>query len=158
MAIHIKPSHEGLLHKDLGVAEGKKIPAKKLAKAAKSSNPAVKKRAVFAENAKDWHHGGGSKHASQPHPETNPGFYDTEPHAPGNKIADKPLTPPPVQGEGAPSTVPKHPGRFPGLGGEPHRFSKPPVGGAHGYGHSMINRVGALRLSGHSHAHRIGKR
>jgi len=54
--IHIKKSHEGLLHKDLGVAAEKKIPAKKLAKAEKSSDPAVKKRAVFAENAKHWHH------------------------------------------------------------------------------------------------------
>ena len=54
--IHIKKSHEGLLHKDLGVAKGKKIPAKKLAKAEKSSDPAVRKRAVFAENAKHWKH------------------------------------------------------------------------------------------------------
>lgn len=54
--IKIKKSHEGLLHKDLGVAEGKKIPAKKLEKAEHSSDPAVKKRAVFAENAKGWTH------------------------------------------------------------------------------------------------------
>lgn len=54
--IHIKKSHQGLLHKNLGVAKGQKIPAKKLSKALHSSNPAVKKRAVFAENAKHWHH------------------------------------------------------------------------------------------------------
>ncbi len=54
--IHIKKSHQGLLHKNLGVAKGSKIPAKKLSKALHSSNPAVKKRAVFAENAKHWHH------------------------------------------------------------------------------------------------------
>lgn len=54
--IKIKPSHKGLLHKDLGVAKDKPIPAKKLEKAEHSSNPAVKKRAVFAENAKDWSH------------------------------------------------------------------------------------------------------
>lgn len=54
--IHIKPSHKGLLHKDLGVAAGHKIPAKKLAKAEHSSDPAVRKRAVFAENAKHWKH------------------------------------------------------------------------------------------------------
>ena len=52
--INIKKSHEGLLHKDLGVKSGKKIPASKLAKAEKSKNPAVKKRAVFAANAKKW--------------------------------------------------------------------------------------------------------
>lgn len=55
--IHIKPSHKGLLHKDLGVGESKKIPAKKLEKAEKSKSPAVRKRAVFAENAKHWEHG-----------------------------------------------------------------------------------------------------
>ena len=54
--IHIKKSHQGLLHKNLGVAADKPIPAKKLSKALHSSDPAVKKRAVFAENAKHWHH------------------------------------------------------------------------------------------------------
>lgn len=53
-SIHIKPSHKGLLHKDLGVAAGKKIPEKKLEKAKHSSNPAERKRATFAENAKHW--------------------------------------------------------------------------------------------------------
>lgn len=57
MAIHIKPSHKGLLHKDLGVAQGKKIPAAKVAAAKKSSNPAVRKRATFAQNAKKWNKG-----------------------------------------------------------------------------------------------------
>lgn len=54
--IKIKPSHKGLLHKDLGVASGKKIPEKKLEKAKNSSDAAVRKRATFAENAKHWHH------------------------------------------------------------------------------------------------------
>ena len=54
--IHIKKSHQGLLHKNLGVSKGKKIPAGKLEKAEHSSDPAVRKRAVFAENAKHWHH------------------------------------------------------------------------------------------------------
>ena len=56
MAINIKPSHRGLLHKDLGVKQGEKIPAEKLAKAANSHDPAVKRRAIFAENAKHWNH------------------------------------------------------------------------------------------------------
>jgi len=43
---------KGALHKELGVPEGKKIPAKKLAKAAKSKNPTLKKRAVLAETLK----------------------------------------------------------------------------------------------------------
>jgi hypothetical protein len=54
--IHIKASHKGLLHKDLGVASGKPIPAKKLAAAKNSSDPAVRRRATFAENAKHWKH------------------------------------------------------------------------------------------------------
>ena len=54
--IHIKPSHKGLLHKDLGMKSGKPIPEAKLEKAKNSSNPAVRKRATFAENAKHWKH------------------------------------------------------------------------------------------------------
>lgn len=50
----IKPSHVGKLHDDLGVPQGKKIGLKALAGAAKSKDPAVRKRAVFAENAKSW--------------------------------------------------------------------------------------------------------
>jgi hypothetical protein len=48
--IMIKPSHRGLLHKELGVPEGQKIPASKIAAAKNSSNPAERKRAVFAQN------------------------------------------------------------------------------------------------------------
>jgi hypothetical protein len=70
MAIHIKPSHKGLLHHDLGVPEGQPIPAKKLAAAKRSASPAVRKRATFAENAKSWSHGGEKpKHA--PYSETH---------------------------------------------------------------------------------------
>ena len=54
--IHIKPSHKGLLHKDLGVKAGSPIPAKKLESALHSDDPAVRKRANFARNAKKWHH------------------------------------------------------------------------------------------------------
>jgi hypothetical protein len=54
--IKIKPSHKGLLHKDLGVPAGKPIPEAKLAKAKASKDPAVRKRATFAENAKKWDH------------------------------------------------------------------------------------------------------
>ncbi|CAB4127766.1 hypothetical protein UFOVP98_28 [uncultured Caudovirales phage] len=46
---------KGALHKELGVPEGKKIPAKKLAKAAKSKNPTERKRAVLAETLKKLH-------------------------------------------------------------------------------------------------------
>jgi len=43
--------HPGALHKELGVPEGKKIPAKKLEKAAKSSGK-LGQRARFAETLK----------------------------------------------------------------------------------------------------------
>ena len=55
-SIHIKPSHKGLLHKDLGIKKDSPIPEKKLEKAKHSSDAAVRKRAVFAENAKHWNH------------------------------------------------------------------------------------------------------
>ena len=43
---------KGALHRELGVAEGKKIPAKKLKKAEHSKNPLERKRAVLAETLK----------------------------------------------------------------------------------------------------------
>ena len=43
---------KGALHRELGVPEGKKIPAKKLAKAAKSKNPKLRKRAELAKTLK----------------------------------------------------------------------------------------------------------
>lgn len=76
MKIHIKAANKGLLHKELGVAKGSPIPAKKLAKAADSSNPAERKRAVFAENAKKWNHGGGDKKRPN-NPEGNPGYHSS---------------------------------------------------------------------------------
>jgi len=48
MAIKIKKSHRGLLHKNLGVAKGKKIPASKLS-VKKGDSVAVKKRKIFAK-------------------------------------------------------------------------------------------------------------
>lgn len=71
MAIEIKPSHEGRLHKNLGVAEDKAIPEAKLEAAKNSDSPAVRKQATFAENAKHWHHGGQKKdghHRNSGHP------------------------------------------------------------------------------------------
>jgi hypothetical protein len=47
--------HKGALHKELGVPEGKKIPAKKLKKAEHSKNPKLKKRAILAETLKKMH-------------------------------------------------------------------------------------------------------
>ena len=49
--------HPGALHKELGVASGKKIPESKLKKAEHSKNPTLKKRAVLAETLKGLHKG-----------------------------------------------------------------------------------------------------
>lgn len=56
MAIKIKPSHKGLLHKSLGISQKKGIPLSTLAKAKQSKSPAVRKRATFAMNARHWRH------------------------------------------------------------------------------------------------------
>jgi hypothetical protein len=56
MSIKIKPSHKGKLHRALGVPEGKPIPAAKVAAAKRSSSPALRKEATFAQNAKSWKH------------------------------------------------------------------------------------------------------
>jgi hypothetical protein len=54
--IHIKPSHRGMLHKEMGVPAGEKIPTSRLEKAKEGASPAERKRITFAENAKHWNH------------------------------------------------------------------------------------------------------
>lgn len=54
--IHIKPSHKGMLHSDLGIPQGQKIPEARLESAENSKNPKIRRRAVFAENAKHFNH------------------------------------------------------------------------------------------------------
>jgi hypothetical protein len=54
MAIEIKKSHEGKLHRALGVPEGKPIPWADKVKAANSKDPAMRKMGNFAKNAAKW--------------------------------------------------------------------------------------------------------
>jgi hypothetical protein len=49
--------HPGALHRTLGVPEGQKIPAKKLAKAAKSGDPTTRRRVALAKTLKGFHKG-----------------------------------------------------------------------------------------------------
>jgi hypothetical protein len=42
----------GKLHRELNVPEGEKIPAKKMAKAAKSKNPKIRKQVALAKTLK----------------------------------------------------------------------------------------------------------
>jgi len=61
MAIEIKPSHKGLFHRDVGKSPGAKITSADIAKGKASSDPAERKRATFAANARKWKHGKGKK-------------------------------------------------------------------------------------------------
>ena len=60
-----KPGGEkGKLHRELGVAEGEKIPAGKLAEAEHSKNPEIKRDAGRAKTMMGWRHSGGGKSTS----------------------------------------------------------------------------------------------
>ena len=56
MAIKIKKSHEGKLHKALGIPRGQKIPLSKEEKAAHSKSPTLRREAQFALNARKFKH------------------------------------------------------------------------------------------------------
>ncbi len=50
--INIKPSHKGLFTKYCGG----KVTQKCIERGKRSKNPKIRKRAVFAENARSWSH------------------------------------------------------------------------------------------------------
>jgi len=52
--IHINPKHKGELHSDLDIPQGQPIPESRLKSAENSPDPAVRKRAQFADNARGW--------------------------------------------------------------------------------------------------------
>lgn len=52
--IEIKPSHKGLLHQHLGIPEGEHIPLGKLMQAKNSKDPAIRREANFAINARSF--------------------------------------------------------------------------------------------------------
>jgi hypothetical protein len=56
MAINIKKSHKGLLHKNLGVSQKKKLTMDQIMQAVHSPNPAIRKRGIFAKNARSFKH------------------------------------------------------------------------------------------------------
>lgn len=57
--INLNPAHKGRFARDVGKKPGAKITAADIAKGKASSNPAERKRATFAGNARKWNHGGG---------------------------------------------------------------------------------------------------
>jgi len=91
MAIKIKKSHKGLLHKNLGVPEGEKIPASKL-KIKSTDSKAIRKRKQFAINAKKFKHenGGLMKYENGGNPLYNPNYYDfNQPYYDENQVNNK---------------------------------------------------------------------
>lgn len=48
--------NKGKLHRELGVKEGKRIPAKKLNKAINSKNPTIRKEASLVKTARGFKH------------------------------------------------------------------------------------------------------
>ncbi len=57
--MHLKLK-KGALHKQLHVGAGKKLTSKEIA-IHKGDSALTKKRKIFAQNARKWHHGGGRK-------------------------------------------------------------------------------------------------
>jgi hypothetical protein len=152
MNLHLK---EGALHKQMGVPEGKKIPAGRLESASNSSNPLTRKRAQFAINAKKWKHkdGGSIKaHAKSPAEATDGSAAETgvmkgpsnpmqkyakggkaEPKAeakPRNKVARNPVPP----ALNAPPMAPAMPPAAPPMGA-------PPMGGAPGFAVGGVAKI-----------------
>lgn len=102
--------------------------------------------------------GQSNKHAKQVKHERNPGPYDDSAHEPGRSYRaverddGHELT-------GAKEGVAEHVEIGPDIhrGRIAHTFDRPSVKGSHGFGHGAGQRVGALRMSGHRGAHRIGR-
>ncbi len=57
---------KGKLHRELGVAEGEKIPAAKLEAATHSRDPEIARDAVRAKTMKGWNHGGKKRKSLYP--------------------------------------------------------------------------------------------
>jgi hypothetical protein len=65
--IKLNPAHKGMFHRDVGEPAGHKITEADIQKGEHSSDPAERKRAQFADNARHFHHG-----SSHPDPAPQP--------------------------------------------------------------------------------------
>lgn len=54
--IHIQPSHEGRLHRALGLKEGEHIPLELLERKLKTAGPVLRREIEFAINERHWKH------------------------------------------------------------------------------------------------------
>lgn len=120
--------HPGALHKELGVPEGKKIPAGKLEKAEHSENPKLAKRARLAETLERMPRKDGGR-AGKGKVDVNiviaTGKPETPPQGPpmGAMPIKPPMAPPPM----APPPMGPPPGGMPpGLGAGPPPMMPPP--------------------------------
>lgn len=59
---------KGKLHRELGIPEGEKIPAGRLAAATRSRNPEIRRDAIRAKTMEGWHHGKKRRAALYDHP------------------------------------------------------------------------------------------
>jgi len=56
VAIDINPAHKGMLHRETHTKAGQKISLSRLMGAKHSADPAERRRATFALNARSWNH------------------------------------------------------------------------------------------------------
>lgn len=121
----------------------------------------VKEASRHQGNGKDYqkdahsgaYHGKSGKAVGKKGDAKIPGPYDQKTHEEGAPIG-KPDTGPtfvPAHNHGTTNKAAHHP-----RSGEGQVFRGSPAVGAHGYGHPADLRRGALRLSGHKGAHRLG--
>lgn len=96
------------------------------------------------------------------------GMYAEAPAVPSGKVAAAPLVPSDPITKGVPKLVPHEFGSFEGPAENfPHQQPRgavlgagghPPIKTPHGFGHSAVQRIGKMRISGNPASHRIGKK
>lgn len=94
--------HPGALHRELGVPEGEKIPAKKLARAEHSKSPTERKEAQLAETLKGMRHA--RKDGGRAKKGMNVNIIIAEKPSAGAPMpaGGPPMPPPPAAGPGGP--------------------------------------------------------
>lgn len=100
-------------------------------------------------------HGKGGRAVGAPN-ESAPMDYDRKTNAEGAK--SQPVAGHESLGGKSGPGLAEHHASHDGWGGAPHSYPKASGSGGHSFGHPAHVRRGALRLSGHSGAHQLGKK
>jgi hypothetical protein len=181
---HFNPGgHPGKLHREMGIPVGEPIPKARLRSAEHSHNPEVARDAKRAETMEHWnktgpkhhrHMDGAGRHAhDMSHHEHH--MTPKHPHGSHTKQGHDPVMDHGAYGYSGETLRMKHEGDQVGkshtmdmmkpavLKHDPGKHGWPGqhLGMGHqasGYGHTAGQRQGALRTSGHAHAHQVGKR